>query len=137
MEKEIATKITGYKDILDFNKNRFVLRKKRVNYRALEEIENDYYLKDFYLLLISFTDKASNVIGRPSTPITEAEFRQIARRFSVVWIMEKLEELAEKGFLEEYEYNGKQGYRLTFKGVYPDDERALFTHTIKINYGVK
>ena len=135
MKKEIITKVTGYKDIIDFHKGRFILRKHRVNYGALEEL-SDYYLKDFYLMLISFTDKASNVVGRPSTPITEDQFRAIARRFSVVWIMEKLEELVEKGFLEKYEYNGQQGYKMTYKGIYPDDTRALFTHEVKHIYGV-
>ena len=134
MKKEIITKVTGYKDIIDFHKGRFILRKKRVNYRALEEL-SDFYLQDFYLMLISFTDKASNVVGKPSTPITEEQFREIARKYSVVWIMEKLEELVNKGFLEHYTYNDKQGYKMTFKGIYPDDTRALFTHEIKLIYG--
>ena len=136
MKKEIITKVTGYKDIIDFNKGRFILRKHRVNYKNLEEIKNDYYLTDFFLILIGFTDKASNVVGKPSTPITEEQFREIARKYSVVWIMEKLEELVEKGFLEKYEYNGQQGYKMTYKGIYPDDTRALFTHEVKHIYGV-
>ena len=135
MKKEIITKVTGYKDIIDFNKGRFTLRKHRVNYKNLEEIKNDYYLTDFFLMLISFTDKASNVVGKPSTPIAEEQFIVIARKYSVVWIMEKLEELVDKGFLEHYTYNDKQGYKMTFKGIYPDDTRALYTHEIKLIYG--
>ena len=48
---------------------------------------------------------------------------------------ESVKKIVEKGFLEKYEYNGQQGYKMTYKGIYPDDTRALYTHEIKLVYG--
>ena len=129
MKKRVNT-VRGYKDIVDEQKGRFVLRKKLINHSALDEL--DYSLQDLYLILISYVNNETNILGRSDFPLTEENLKNICHKFDFKRPITTINSLIENGFIEKFITDeGIEGYRFTNKGIFPDDETQLTEYTIE------